>query len=982
MGQVTVVLVASLIAVFVNFTEGVCTGYYYSTCSKYVYNQERYTTPCGWWGRCTKYKQEKKIEYYRCQKKCPTVHGRWSSYGNWERWGSCSKTCGGGTQSTRRLRYCNNPSPKNGGNGCSGSNRSTKSRSCNTNYCPINGQWTKWKSWSKYGPCSASCGSGKQSRTRTRTCSKPSPKYGGKTCPGESMMTSSQTCNTNPCPVDGKWGSFSKWSEWGSCSVTCGQGLKTRSRSRSCDNPEPKYDGMSCIGKPVTVDSQQCMEIQCPVDGGWTDFLSWSTWTTCSETCGFGVEKSFRTRLCENPEAEYGGKPCPGDNTEERTQQCKIKECPGYCECSTVGDTHYRTFDGQWIDFMGSCHYLLVKTAPDDIDCRFSVVVINKAASQTSQLPYTRIIELAIEDFKIRLLPDKVVLVDGTKVSLPYNTKDNSVNIFVSGRYVRVQTNCDVILEWDGSKNLELAALDTFAKRMTGICGNCDGIRNEFSAANYSNPSDEPTKMGMIVETFALAEEAKEAGDTCGVLSEIPATTSAVEVIASAPEYCGHLILKENGTSPFQKCLESSSIQADKYYSMCVSDVSLYYNTNNNDLEKAVCDNLESFALHCAEEAIAVNWRSDEFCPLSCGINEVYSDRVSGCQANCVNRDSDKTCELPFTEGCACEEGYILSGKECVKAEDCGCSSDVGYIALGDEVLSADCTKNYKCIRINGTGNLIEEAANKCHENAICQPNAEGDLLCRCKLQYEGDGIVECKPKEKDCTLTKSGTNYKGKTSITESGISCQAWAEKTPHKHKYAVKLSDQSNYCRNPDGSNRPWCYTINKEKRWEYCHIPRCDIKECKSDKKGTDYEGHKSITTSGIECQTWAASEPHKHRYSKKLAKDKNYCRNPDGSKEPWCYTSDPNKRWEYCDIPLCEVKQCKEDAKGSDYNGHQNTTSSGNICQAWGSQEPHRHSLSRLAAEMNYCRNPDGSSKPWCYTLEKEKRWDYCDIPLC
>ena len=32
---------------------------------------------------------------------------------------------------------------------------------------------------------------------------------------------------------------------------------------------------------------------------------------------------------------------------------------------------------------------------------------------------------------------------------------------------------------------------------------------------------------------------------------------------------------------------------------------------------------------------------------------------------------------------------------------------------------------------------------------------------------------------------------------------------------------------------------------------------------------------------------------------------NYCRNPDSvSGGPWCYTTDPNTRWEYCDIPKC------------------------------------------------------------------------------
>ena len=34
-------------------------------------------------------------------------------------------------------------------------------------------------------------------------------------------------------------------------------------------------------------------------------------------------------------------------------------------------------------------------------------------------------------------------------------------------------------------------------------------------------------------------------------------------------------------------------------------------------------------------------------------------------------------------------------------------------------------------------------------------------------------------------------------------------------------------------------------------------------------------------------------------------DHNYCRNPDGEPAVWCYTTDPQKRWEYCDVPKCD-----------------------------------------------------------------------------
>jgi len=72
-------------------------------------------------------------------------------------------------------------------------------------------------------------------------------------------------------------------------------------------------------------------------------------------------------------------------------------------------------------------------------------------------------------------------------------------------------------------------------------------------------------------------------------------------------------------------------------------------------------------------------------------------------------------------------------------------------------------------------------------------------------------------------------------------------------------------------------------------------------------GVDYRGTKSVTLSGRTCQEWLKKTPHHHGYKAKPYYDpelqENYCRNPDDeSGGPWCYTTDPNKRWEYCLIP--------------------------------------------------------------------------------
>ena len=108
-------------------------------------------------------------------------------WSGWSSWSSCSASCGGGTQT--RTRTCNNPSPSCGGSGCSGS--SVETRPCNTQPCctPVDGGWSDWS------PCSKSCGGG----TQTRTCTNPAPYCGGNGCSGEST----RACNTQPCSYCG-----------------------------------------------------------------------------------------------------------------------------------------------------------------------------------------------------------------------------------------------------------------------------------------------------------------------------------------------------------------------------------------------------------------------------------------------------------------------------------------------------------------------------------------------------------------------------------------------------------------------------------------------------------------------------------------------------------------------------------------------------------------------------------------------------------
>ena len=83
--------------------------------------------------------------------------------------------------------------------------------------------------------------------------------------------------------------------------------------------------------------------------------------------------------------------------------------------------------------------------------------------------------------------------------------------------------------------------------------------------------------------------------------------------------------------------------------------------------------------------------------------------------------------------------------------------------------------------------------------------------------------------------------------------------------------------------------------------------------------------------------------------------------------------------------------CKNTQLGQEYIGTISTTVNGRPCQRWNKQFPHSHSHTdpdqfpddTLEGANNYCRNPDGNSGGlWCYTLDPNVEWEYCDINVC
>jgi len=74
------------------------------------------------------------------------------------------------------------------------------------------------------------------------------------------------------------------------------------------------------------------------------------------------------------------------------------------------------------------------------------------------------------------------------------------------------------------------------------------------------------------------------------------------------------------------------------------------------------------------------------------------------------------------------------------------------------------------------------------------------------------------------------------------------------------------------------------------------------DCLTSKQGLSYVGHANTTVSGRTCRHWSDQMFIWNDV------EENFCRNPDGDKTVWCFTTDPDTLWEFCDVKECN--DCK------------------------------------------------------------------------
>lgn len=184
---------------------------------------------------------------------------------------------------------------------------------------------------------------------------------------------------------------------------------------------------------------------------------------------------------------------CPPHQTLRRLpNQCCARCVDLDGVCTVFGDPHYKTFDGKFYSFQGSCKYQLVSDCVGD---SFSIRISNDARN-TSHSSWTRTATLRIGAVKVNLGRKMRVKVDGVRVPLPHRV-EGVAHVARANGSVIVRADIGVQLLWDGDGFLEVTVSSAYKGKLCGLCGNFNSRASDDMTTKEGRPSDDdPWRFG------------------------------------------------------------------------------------------------------------------------------------------------------------------------------------------------------------------------------------------------------------------------------------------------------------------------------------------------------------------------------------------------------------------------------------------------------------------------------------------------------
>uniref|UniRef100_A0A4W6DD37 VWFD domain-containing protein n=1 Tax=Lates calcarifer TaxID=8187 RepID=A0A4W6DD37_LATCA len=306
--------------------------------------------------------------------------------------------------------------------------------------------------------------------------------------------------------------------------------------------------------------------------------------------------------------------------------------------CSTWGNYHFKTFDGDFFQLPYTCNYILTSQCKDSYE-NFNIQLQRQEINGV----------ITIKKLTMKL---NGVVVD---VSIPFSRAGISIRKSVS--YVKIKAKLGLVVMWNQKDALWVELDAKFKNQTCGLCG-------DFNGSSHLQQPLFPLDTGDSVTAEDYGEDWKLNGPTedCEETSSTATPSCETQV-----HLCENLL---SGPA-FLSC--QNLIDTDSFIKACVQDLCKC----NSNSTSCLCSTISEYSRQCAHAGgNPQQWKTAQLCARTCPFNMEYRECGSPCTDTCTDLQRSQVCEEHCIDGCFCPPGTVfddISQNGCIAADQCSC---------------------------------------------------------------------------------------------------------------------------------------------------------------------------------------------------------------------------------------------------------------------------------------------------------------------
>nr|XP_029501573.1 mucin-5AC-like [Oncorhynchus nerka] len=347
--------------------------------------------------------------------------------------------------------------------------------------------------------------------------------------------------------------------------------------------------------------------------------------------------------------------------------------------CSTWGNYHYKTYDGDLFQLPYTCNYVLSSLCKSSSG--YEAFNIQLQRGEVDGLPTITKVSLKLDGTFVELANGNVS-VNGLQVTIPFGQSNVFIERTVS--YVKITAKLGLVIMWNEDDSLWVELDSKFQNQTCGLCGDFNGVQNEF------NRNDDYLKIIDYADIWKMNGPT----ETC---TEIPVHTEQCE---DQTKLCEQLLT----SLAFSNCKDL--IATDSFIKACAED--MCHCGNSSSSVTCACPTMSEYSRQCAHAGgKPQEWKTDQFCLETCPLSMQYQECGSPCTDTCSNPKRNQHCEEHCTDGCFCPAGTVfddITQTGCVAVNQCSCLHN-GQSYQPGQSFSRTC---HKCTCIQGQWSCMD----------------------------------------------------------------------------------------------------------------------------------------------------------------------------------------------------------------------------------------------------------------------------------